>query len=331
GNFNIISVSSAASTGIMDLRTAQWREEMLGALEQEENRRLAWKQLPPIVDQFVPLGPLSASLVQEADLGAVRPIVFPTSDDQQAGLIGGGAVEAGQVAIILGTSAVVNSSSDKLPQTDSLDAMRLNWGPYLWMRCYSNGASFINHLFGDKPSYDELEAQARDLAPGSGGTMVLPFLQSEPSLGVMEKRVRWDPKAPKQDGKKFRAALEALAYMIALGVKQHEEAGQTITRITVSGGMAKNALMCEILASVLNRPLVLLQSDEGPALGAAVTALAGLENYLAQQKGEPANYTVADAVTQMVKFGKTVQPNAEWQARYAKGLRKFEKLMQRRK
>ncbi|MCI0378011.1 MAG: xylulose kinase, partial [Gemmataceae bacterium] len=88
-----------------------------------------------------------------------------------------------------------------------------------------------------------------------------------------------------------------------------------------------NALMCEILASVLGRPLVLLQSDEGPALGAAVTALAGLENHLAQQKGEPANYTVADAVAQMVKFGKTVEPNLGWQAGYAKGLRKFEKLL----
>ena len=31
--------------------------------------------------------------------------------------------------------------------------------------------------------------------------------------------------------------------------------------------------MCEILASVLDRPLERLQSDEGPALGAAVTAL----------------------------------------------------------
>ena len=38
-----------------------------------------------------------------------RPLIFPTSDDQQAGLVGGGAVDAGQMAVILGNSAVVNS------------------------------------------------------------------------------------------------------------------------------------------------------------------------------------------------------------------------------
>ena len=115
--------------------------------------------------------------------------------------------------------------------------------------------------------------------------------------------------------------------MIALGVRQHEAAGQTITRISVSGGSARSALMCEILASVLGRPLELLQSDEGPALGAAVTALAAFENHLRRQHGEPADYTVGDAVGQMVKFRATVEPNSEWTAVYEKGLRKFEKLV----
>ena len=32
GNFDVCSVSAAASTGLMDLRTKQWRREMLGAL-----------------------------------------------------------------------------------------------------------------------------------------------------------------------------------------------------------------------------------------------------------------------------------------------------------
>ena len=85
--------------------------------------------------------------------------------------------------------------------------------------------------------------------------------------------------------------------------------------------------MCEILATVLGRPLDLLQSNEGPALGAAVTALAALENHLARKKGESVNYTVADAVAQMVKFRDRVEPVADWQAAYDKGLKKFTKLI----
>ncbi|MFH1264705.1 MAG: FGGY family carbohydrate kinase, partial [Planctomycetota bacterium] len=38
GNFDVTSVSSAASTGIMDLRTCQWRQEMLGALASREHQ-----------------------------------------------------------------------------------------------------------------------------------------------------------------------------------------------------------------------------------------------------------------------------------------------------
>ena len=57
--------------------------------------------------------------------------------------------------------------------------------------------------------------------------------------------------------------------------------------------------MCRILASVLNRPLERLVSDEGPALGAAVVTLAGLESYLRNQRGIADAYTAADAVASM--------------------------------
>jgi xylulokinase len=326
GNFGVTSISSAASTGILDLRSGAWRREMLEALETEEYRRLAWEQLPRIVEQFEPVGRLSATLARETGIDPAKaPLVFPTSDDQQAGLVGGGAVNAGQVAVILGSSAVVNASAAKLPASDDLDAMKLNWGPYLCMRCYTNGAQFINHVVGKNPDWAALEQQARDVKPASGA-MVLPFVYPEPSLGIMEKKFGWEGDTPRAPGPKFRAALEALAYLIALGVRQHEAAGTRIQRVTVSGGMARSRLMCEILATLLGRPLELLVSDEGPALGAAVTALAGLENERRRAAGEKADYTVADAVAQMVRFREPVQPNPAWQPAYEKGLRKFERL-----
>ena len=46
--------------------------------------------------------------------------------------------------------------------------------------------------------------------------------------------------------------------------------------------------------SVLNRPLHRLQSDEGPALGAAVTVLAALETRLSREKGDTTPFTVAE-------------------------------------
>jgi sugar (pentulose or hexulose) kinase len=322
GNFDVASISAAASTGIMDLRTGQWRREMLDALESPEYRDLAWRQLPRIIDSFEPVGPLRPGLA--AELGLERPpLLFPTSDDQQAGLVGGGAVDAGQMAVILGNSAVVNSSSDRIPATDALDCMRLSWGPYLWMRCYNNGAQFLDKVVGGKPDWDKLEKEGRACPPGTLDTSVLPFVAPEPSLGVSKPRVEWLPGKPGKRGAKFRASLEALAYLIALGVRAHEQAGQAVTRVTVSGGIARSPLMCEILASVLGRPLERLHSDEGPALGAAATALAALETHRRRAQGDATPFTVADAVAVLVKFREPVAPNPAWAEVYRQGLEKF--------
>jgi sugar (pentulose or hexulose) kinase len=324
GNFDRCSISSAASTGILDLRTNLWRREMLDVLANEKYRELAWKQLPPLIDMNEPIGPLSESCAYDAKLPAnVRPLVFPTLDDQAAGLIGGGAVEPGHVAVILGNSAVVNSSSSILPNSGTLDAMKLNWGPYLWMRCYSNGAQFLDQVVGSNPDWPALEAAARKVAPGCAGVEVLPFILSEPSIGVMKPRFEWLPKEPADPGVKLRASFEAIAYLIGLAVKEHEAAGQTITRVTVSGGIAKSDLMLEILASVLNRPLERLVSSEGPALGAAVVALAGLETVNRKKAGIAEPFTAADAVAAMVKFRAPVPPNPAWIETYQKGLRTF--------
>jgi sugar (pentulose or hexulose) kinase len=326
GNFEDVSVSAAASTGILNLRTCKWSRFMLGALNDPHLRQLAWKHLPRIVEGNEPLGQLlpSGRLFAQIDRTRRGPLIFPTSDDQAAGLVGGGAVDAGQMAIVLGNSAVVNSSSSKLPSSGTLDAMRLNWGPYLWMRCYNNGAQFLDRVLGPKPDWQRLEREARACPPGAEGVSVLPFIAPEPSRGVSKPRLEWLPAEPKEPGKKFRASLEALAYLIALGVREHEEAGQKITRITVSGGIARSDLMCEILATVLGRPLERLESSEGPALGAAVTALAAYEAHQRRARKLDAPYTVADAVAQLVKFRAPAAPNRAWSTAYRDGLREFE-------
>lgn len=326
--FDGVSVSAAASTGMMDLRTNRWQPAMLGALEDPTYRELAARQLPRILDTDEPIGPLADHVALELDITSdTRPFVFPTSDDQQAGLVGGGAVDPGQVAVILGNSAVVNSSSGRLPQSGTLDAMRLNWGPYLWMRCYNNGAQFLDPILGPRPDFAVLEHAARAVPPGSGGVSVLPFLLSEPSRGIHKPRLEWSPDEPADPGVRFRAALEALAYLIALGVREHEAAGQPVTRITVSGGIARSELMGEVLASVLGRPLERLQSGEGPALGAAVTALAALEGYRRRRQGVTETYSLADAVAQMVKYRGPVAPRPEWATAYRAGLEAFERRL----
>lgn len=87
--------------------------------------------------------------------------------------------------------------------------------------------------------------------------------------------------------------------------------------------------MCEILASVLDRPLERLESDEGPALGAAVTALAAMETHLRRRNQIDVPYTVADAVAQLVRFRNRVEPNAAWIEPYRRLRVEFDKRLAR--
>jgi len=66
-----------------------------------------------------------------------------------------------------------------------------------------------------------------------------------------------------------------------------------------------------------------LVSSEGPALGAAVVALAGLESVNRKKAGIAEPYTAADAVAAIVKFRDPVQPNPAWAGEYQKGLGVF--------
>ena len=77
------------------------------------------------------------------------------------------------------------------------------------------------------------------------------------------------------------------------------------------------------VASDGQKALERLQSDEGPALGAAVTALAALETHLRKSKRIREPFTVGDAVPIMVKFKKPVEPNPGWREAYQRGLQHF--------
>jgi sugar (pentulose or hexulose) kinase len=66
-----------------------------------------------------------------------------------------------------------------------------------------------------------------------------------------------------------------------------------------------------------------LESDEGPALGAAVTALAALETHLRAGKGIETPFTVADAVATLVRFREPVEPNSTWIESYRQQFEQF--------
>jgi L-ribulokinase len=70
----------------------------------------------------------------------------------------------------------------------------------------------------------------------------------------------------------YRALIEATAFGTRVIIDAFAESGVPVRELTVAGGLAKNALLMQIYADVTRRPLHVIGSEQGPALGAAIHA-----------------------------------------------------------
>ncbi|MCI4065547.1 ribulokinase [Micromonospora sp. R77] len=70
----------------------------------------------------------------------------------------------------------------------------------------------------------------------------------------------------------YRALLESTAYGTRMIIDAFVEAGVPIHELVVAGGLTSNRLLMQIYADVTNRPLSLIGSAQGPALGSAIHA-----------------------------------------------------------
>lgn len=70
----------------------------------------------------------------------------------------------------------------------------------------------------------------------------------------------------------YRALLESTAFGTRKIIETFEAAGVPVTELVVAGGLLKNATLMQIYADATRRPLSLIVSEQGPALGAAMHA-----------------------------------------------------------
>jgi len=105
----------------------------------------------------------------------------------------------------------------------------------------------------------------------------------------------------------YRAFLESTAFGTKVIVDAFCDSGVPVTEFIVIGGLKKNPLLMQIYADVLNMPLSVVESGQGPALGSAIHAAVAAGAYP----------DVAGAAASMGGRTRGVfQPNPEDSARY---------------
>jgi L-ribulokinase len=70
----------------------------------------------------------------------------------------------------------------------------------------------------------------------------------------------------------YRALLEATAFGTRTIIEAFENSGVPVTEFVVAGGLLKNAFLMQVYADVCRRPLSVIDSEQGPALGSAIYA-----------------------------------------------------------
>lgn len=79
------------------------------------------------------------------------------------------------------------------------------------------------------------------------------------------------------------AVLEGVAFAFRDCLELAKESGVEVARSTVCGGGAKSALWRKILANVLNLEIQTVETEQGPAFGAAMLAMVGCGEYKSPQ------------------------------------------------
>ncbi|ARA92433.1 xylulokinase [Rhodothermaceae bacterium RA] len=269
--------AGAAGTLLLDIRTRDWSDEVLEALEIPR----AW--LPPTHEGPEITGTISDEAARATGLAPGIPVVAG-GGDQAAQAVGVGAVQEGVVALTLGTSGVVFASAREpfIEPRGRLHAF-CHAVPGRWhlmgvMLSAAGSLRWYRDTLAPGIGFDDLLAPAADLPAGSEGLLFLPYLTGErtPHPDPLARGAFVGLTVRHTQPHLTRAVLEGVAFGLNDSFRLMQEAGlPRPEQVRVSGGGARSPLWRQILANVLDAELVTVNTTEGAAYGAALLAGVG--------------------------------------------------------
>jgi L-ribulokinase len=201
------------------------------------------------------------------------------------------AIRPGQMLMVMGTSTCHVVNGDRLAEVPGMCGV-VDGGivPGLWG--YEAGQSGVGDIFGwlvdhaVPPSYRDaarargldVHAHLSELAAaqevGEHGLLALDWNNGNRSVLVdheLSGLVVGLTLATRAEDL-YRALVEATAFGTRVILDAFADAGVPVTELFVAGGLLKNPLVMQVYADVTRRPLHVIASEQGPALGAAIHA-----------------------------------------------------------
>jgi gluconokinase len=297
------SISMASGTGLLDQRRCVWDEELLAALG------LTVEHLSPLVDLDAPFRGLREPFAARWPALAEIPWL-PAAGDGALANIGTGCVGAARAALSIGTTGAIRVlQPGPVPDVPAgLWVYRADRQRVLAGGALSNGGS-VHRWIQDRAVLgvpDDVERAMAGRPPDGHGLVVLPFFAGERSPdwpltargAIVGMTLRTTPLDLAQ------AALEAVAYRLALIWDLVREVFPEVRQIVASGGApARSPAWMQIIADVLGHEVMVSAEAEASSRGAALLAL---EAVGAPQTADPS-----------APSGRVYAPDEARHARYA--------------
>lgn len=276
---SMISHSLASWTGLENRTKLDWDDRLLELIGINRD------QLSPMgsmQDSFTQLRPEYASRWKSL----VGASFFPALGDGAAANIGSGCTDSSQIAITMGTSGAVRVvvPGIKTPNTSLFHIPQGLWLYHVDERrgllggSLNNGGNSFAYLRRTLalPDPKAEESELDELAPDSHGLTVLPFFAGERSPGYHgdARAVIAGLNLETKPIEILRATFEAVAYRVAAIFDLILTAISAPRAIIASGSALLNSpAWVQIIADVLERPVLVSGEEEATARGAALLAL----------------------------------------------------------
>jgi xylulokinase len=269
--------ADGAGTILFDLAARDWSPEVVAAL------RIDPTWLPPTFEGPVVTGAVGATAAAATGLRAGTPVVAG-GGDQAANAVGTGAVDAGVVALSLGTSGVTFAATRE-PLIEPAGRVHAfchavpgRWHMMSVMLSAAGSLRWFRDALAPGVEFSALGDEAAGVDAGSDGLLFLPYLTGErsPHPDPLARGAFVGLTVGHERRHLTRAVMEGVAFGLRDGLDLMVDAGVPApSEIRASGGGIASQVWRQILADVLGAEIATVRTTEGAAYGAAMLAAVG--------------------------------------------------------
>jgi xylulokinase len=263
----------ASGTGYFNVRTRQWDLQLLRDIDASGRLQAA---LPELIDAHQSVGTILPAIAEHLGINP-NALVSSGGGDNMMGAIGTGNIQPGAITMSLGSSGTVYAYSEvpKVSPDASVATFCSSSGGWLPLICtmnLTNATGAIRELFDlDLQQFNDLVAEA---PIGADGVSMLPFLNGErvPALPHATGSLHGLTLDNLTQANLCRAAVEGTTFGLRYGLDLLRHNGLQSRSICLIGGGSKSAVWRQIVADIMNTPVICTEQSEAAALGAAIQA-----------------------------------------------------------